>query len=319
MTLTPCARCAAPDGAHQPWCLLQAVIDRFLLPPAPPLTADQIADIAARAARDAAQTVLHELLGPERHLTPVPEVQAAPEPTPEPEPEPQPAPEVASTEPAADVLAAQLSETVRRHGGDHPKVSKLTLEREAAAELFVAEGLVKHDPNHHVSVPDLQAAYEAWRPLVGAPALPSNYLGAALRKAGYKKRQAYAGEAGGRYGSMKPMLWFGVAIKPLPEPAAEPPPAWMSSDSETKRADSANGYIGQWPGREIPNDFRNKIVVPILRAGKGWVYKKANSNGAGKPRLISPEGQVFTLPNTPSDWRALKNTTASLRKLGAAL
>lgn len=70
------------------------------------------------------------------------------------------------------------------------------------------------------------------------------------------------------------------------------------------------------PGKEVPQEIR-ELVTPLL--DQGFRYAKTNARGKGKPRLIAPSGQTYTLPNTPSDWRALANLKAGLRQLGAAV
>lgn len=349
-----CARCAT-DAAREAWHLLQQVVDR-LLPAAPPaavptpvldhdaLTA-LVTQAASQAAREAAREAIAELLGNRPDLRPVPasyppvsdiEVVGVPQgpwdylpgggmvqypggavgPAPEP-----------VTEPQAE-LEVQLTSTVARiRDRRNPAVA----EADAAADLWISEHVTTDGAGDRdwVSAPDLLAAYDAWRPTLDAPAISKMTMGHAMRRAGHtNRRQASRTDAPQFRVGPKPMLYFGIrlrtaALAPAPveddapkEP--EPAPAWMSSPSERKREDT-DGYAGQWPGREIPADFRNSIVVPILRSGKGWEYRRNNGNSKGKPRLISPEGRTFVLPNTPSDWRALKNTAASLRKLGAVL
>lgn len=308
-----CARCAGPAGAHQPWCVIGSLVERFLAPPAPTLDIAAVTEMVRAAAREAAREAVTELLqGMERR----PDLRAVPEPPDEPEP----------VAPAARSLEAQLGETVAQrarqaHGGqrEHERAEKA-----AAADLFVSEKVTAGGKGAFVSSPELMAAYEAWRPTIEAPALTPRDLGMAMTRAGHtNRRQARAGDPGFGYGTPLPNLYFGIALKAA-EPAApaEPEvlPEWMTSASADKRKVSDADripYDGPYPGREVPAEFRNKIIMPILKSGKGWTYAKGNANGAGKPRLISPDGRVYSLPNTPSDWRGLRNTMATFRKAGA--
>jgi hypothetical protein len=77
-------------------------------------------------------------------------------------------------------------------------------------------------------------------------------------------------------------------------------------------------YKGDLPGREIPKAYKDEIVKPLIE--QGWTYRKANSNGKGKPRIINPQGRVYTLAKTPSDVKGLMFCKTQLKvRLGAAL
>lgn len=330
-----CSRCAGPDGAHQPWCLLQQVIERFLTPPrmvtAPAertmLTVGEATALAREAAREAvAEAAAHWLTldqqaamdvaldaGREAEVKPVKVEPVVVEPV-----VVQPTGEAEAMAEYATEASAREPEPQKR-----TRVSPATQEKEAAADLFVAEYVYFHDRTAVLPAPAVMAAYEAWRPHIDAPAISAIQLGAAMRRAGHTDRRQAAARDGYPASGPRPMLYFGLALREVPATTppveATPPPPPVLADRRAQREDAAPAYEGAWPGREIPADFRNKIVVPILRSGKGWEYRKGNANGRGKPRLISPEGRTFTLPNTPSDWRALKNSTSELRKLGAAI
>ncbi|CAB4203540.1 hypothetical protein UFOVP1382_153 [uncultured Caudovirales phage] len=43
-----------------------------------------------------------------------------------------------------------------------------------------------------------------------------------------------------------------------------------------------------------------------------------DKTGAGHWRVASPSGPIF-MPSTPSDWRAVKNMRAALRRAGIAI
>lgn len=90
----------------------------------------------------------------------------------------------------------------------------------------------------------------------------------------------------------------------------------VSTRQEHREHRASTALLGDRPGRELYQEYR-ELIAPLLR--QGWRYAKNGPNGKGKPRITSPEGRTFTLPNTPSDWRGLKNTRKELRSLGAAL
>jgi hypothetical protein len=330
-----CTRCSAPAGTHHEWCTLSRLIERFLPPPPPPpLDRDALAAMVTQAARDAAREAVTEamalavdaarqaareavteLLGIERqHLQPVPP--SPPEPPAEPTPEPEPP---AESQPPADGGRERVRD--RR--------SPATLEAEAAADLFVQEVVTPGEG--WVSSPDLAATYEAWRPTIDAPPIHAQFLGAAMRRAGYAKRQAVSSDGAafkGR-GTPKPILYLGARLReaeapsedhtsepcptpsPPPSPAAEPP-------TKVRARKYPDGYAGDRPGREIPRDYVEQIVMPLI--ARGWTYHRNNANKKGKPRMISPDGARYALANTPSDWRGLENAKSHLRRyLGASL
>jgi hypothetical protein len=73
------------------------------------------------------------------------------------------------------------------------------------------------------------------------------------------------------------------------------------------------GYAGDRPGRELSREYVERVVMPLIQAG--WIYHKSNRDGRGKPRLIGPDGQRYSLPNTPTDCRSVKNAQADVRRL----
>lgn len=307
-----------PPGPSCPSCtdplrnLVQQLLERFLGPPAP--SAAQLSVIIRQAARDAAREAVAEVLAKagDRQPDPLP----APEPAPEPEPEPAATPQ--------EALAAELTEAVeRRRGGLQPASSPAVLERQAASELFVSE-CVEHAEGLHawISSPDLLAAYEAWRPVIGAPPVAARDIGLAMGRAGYVKRQAHSGlDPRWRVGP-KPILYLKARLRataathPAPEPTPEPeqPAAPRPVPRPEDEAEGRIPYSGPYPGRELASKEMREAVRQLLRQGNGWAYARSNGNGSGKPRLIGPDGHTYTLPSTPSDVRAMRNTMATLTR-----
>jgi hypothetical protein len=92
---------------------------------------------------------------------------------------------------------------------------------------------------------------------------------------------------------------------------AEP---WMQNPPSKR---TRTMYAGARPGREMPKEYR-EVVNKILDGQPGWEYQPPNGR-TSKPRIINPDGRKFTLPNTPSDVRGIRNTITQLKRLGALL
>lgn len=278
----------------------------------------------------------------------------------------EPAQPPAAPSPQAE-LAAELAESVARHPASRPtpepvvdhrepatsessprvrdRQTPATAEKEAAADLFVAE-CVEHDERSHeellretgrarsyVTAPELLAAYEAWRPRIDAPPLTATQLGGGMTRAGYvNRRQARTSDAPEyrEKGATRPQLYFGVRIResaddaapedhtgtPSPTLVERPEPSEIERERARRRT-ARECYSGHRPGREVTREYRERIILPLIE--QGWTYYRANSNGKGKPRVVSPRGDTYALANTPSDWRGLKNAQSYLRRLGAVL
>lgn len=98
-----------------------------------------------------------------------------------------------------------------------------------------------------------------------------------------------------------------------------PTDAWTPPVEEAKpKTRASKALAGEKPGKELPQEYR-ELIEPLLRQ-PGWTYSRTGGSRRGKPRITNPAGLSFTLPNTPSDWRGVLNTRASLRnRLGADL
>lgn len=205
-------------------------------------------------------------------------------------------------------------------------------ELRAATELFVSEFIVPAEPRDYVTSPQLADAYRAWRPTIDAPeANPMREvraLGVAMRGLGYRGRQDH--RISGADGKSRPQCYFGVQLKPSEPARSEPEPeakAETPADYTTRireiaqKARHASAVVidkGDRPGRELVDDTIREYARVLVKE-QGWTYYKNNANSGGKPRIINPEGKSLTLPNTPSDFRASKNTRAQLRRMGANL
>jgi hypothetical protein len=208
-------------------------------------------------------------------------------------------------------------------------------EKRAAVDLFISECIQRVGGSTVLAVPDAMTAYETWRKrhLADAPALTHpRTLGDRMKVAGFTARLAEKGEGGwtGVKGQYRPTVYVGALLTveeedtstDRPATSEEEAPEWMQdppASLERARARKASAkHEGDQPGREIPRDYREQIVLPLI--AQGWTYYKTNGNGAGKPRLVSPDGRRYSLANTPSDHRGLLNAKSHLKtKLGAAL
>lgn len=241
-------------------------------------------------------------------------------------------------EPARPELEQKLGESVAQHAPAAPPVTggadptKPTPEQLAAVELFMSEQVVD-DPAGRVPTQELRDAYDEWRHQIDGPELAGPIkFGRAVRelRPDLQKGQLNYGEAKAE-NTPRYTYWRGITLRPKQtarEPETEdhtPPvvellPAICASPTKPPRHERRQravpvGYNGDRPGREIPRDWAEQIVRPLIAAG--WTYRRSNSNGKGKPRVIGPDGQHYALANTPSDWRSLKNTRADLRRMGA--
>lgn len=291
------------------------MIERLFPPPAPQAPALDIAQLqtlVTSAAREAAREAVAEALATVRAPLSAPAPEPAPEPT--------------------AVLAGELAESVERATEPAPPApapaptrNALTADREAALDLFIGD-CIDRAGTGALTVSEIAAAYDRWRKVIDAPALPNTAHGAniavgkAMTRAGIAKVRA---DIPG--GSSKVMTYPGTRLRegtdqedhsatPAPEPAPQPPTLLIE-----RRARARDTYDGPYPGMELKHKEMREAVRALLRSGKGWSYARCNGNGSGKPRLISPDGRTFTLPNTPSDNRALKNTLATLRRAQAQM
>lgn len=302
---------------------------------------ERVATIAAQAARLAAREAVAEFLG---QTAPKADLRAVPTPA-----------ETLAEDLAESVEKAEATEVTTEATTEAttespraPRKAQGMDEREAAVDLFLAEMLDQRDVpqspadqraaierGEYVTPDMLLAAYDAWRHHLDAPAVPVRDLGYGMRRAErngvlrFSRRQARGNDAGFSWDAPKPTLYIGLVLKTPTVAEAEAaeaaesegpapvPTEWTRSPSEDKHKGETT-YAGQYPGREIPREFRD-LIIPVLKRDTGWRYFKANGNGAGKPRLVSPSGAVHTLPNTPSDWRALKNMKGTLRQAGLAV
>lgn len=222
-----------------------------------------------------------------------------------------------------------------RYAGKH--VDPAAAERRAAADLFVAECVTAaDDPADSVTSAQLAEAYDAWRPAIAGPPVHRTILGSAMRAAGYEAHLTTRAEAGP--GGHRPTRYTGVRLKHAaaaadgddqeghPAPGSDLPAehhAWIPASREACEPASAptclpvSGYTGKRPGREIPRRWRDELVEPLLE--QGWEYRPTNARRRGKPRLLGPDGQWYSLPNTPSEHRGFLNARSQLRRMGAVL
>lgn len=282
---TTCARCAGNDGAHHPWCLLQSFLERLVAPPAPAVTAEQVATIARQTARE----LVLEL------------VPALPLPVPSPPAE----------------VPARIEPTVPA-----PR-RRVASDKECAADLFLADR-VQRDAGGRVTVPELLAAYDAWRPVIGAPPAGARTIGTAMSRAGYTDKEVVRKPDAHRYGGIRPTIYLGVRLRqdfpeaPAPE-VEEAGPRCYCDDEGVHCAQHArpevrpDRYTGPRAGGEVSREYRVAINAWLAEWGpRGFSYAKHNVNRQGKPRILGPAGGAFILANTPSDVRGLRNTMSDL-------
>lgn len=320
MTTGPeCPRCRVQGGAHQEWCTVSRLVERWLTP-APAFDPAALMATVTQAAREAAREAVMEVLG----ATEIPHLRALPE----------PAAEVAEVPEASarEDLEGQLAEAVEKatKPSRAHRANAEADERNAAADLFVAE-MVTADgaaEDAYITAPQVMECYEAWRWTIEAPSMHPRILGLAMTRAGHadRRRQATRRDPGFAEGPL-PVLYKGLRLRvpqaqPTPEAEAEtaaPPTERSSTDRKGRtKVSYPSDYSGDRPGREIPREYREQIVMPLISAG--WSYYRNNANGMGKPRMVSPEGKRYSLANTPSDWRGLENAKSHLRRyLGASL
>lgn len=55
----------------------------------------------------------------------------------------------------------------------------------------------------------------------------------------------------------------------------------------------------------------NRLVISLIK--QGWYIKK----GSKHKKAISPDGDVTTIPSTPSDWRAEYNFAQDIKRIKA--
>lgn len=185
---------------------------------------------------------------------------------------------------------------------------------------------------------DMQPAPDKWMPsttlLESAqkidPNMTMRHVGMAMRVLGFtEKRQIRIDEERGA-----PVHYRGLAPKedtPTPAPEPERERSLEEQMAERRAAETAAKaelpqptpvkeryrYDGPRPGGELYQEYRD-LLEPLWSV-PGWSYAPNNPNGGGKPRVTNPEGTQYVLPNTPSDVRAIKNTRAALRRLGAPI
>lgn len=178
------------------------------------------------------------------------------------------------------------------------------------------------DPDGWVAAPELLRLVQAIRPETIA-----REAGIAMRILGYteKKQLPMARPLPGD--GARPMHYRGLRWKgnTIAEPPSEPPldeqmaqrrAAEEAAKKQLPKTEYAEPYRyeGPKPGKELTPELR--ALLEPLWTQPGWSYAPRNPNGGGKPRVISPEGTQYILPNTPSDVRGIRNTRAALRRLG---
>jgi hypothetical protein len=150
------------------------------------------------------------------------------------------------------------------------------------------------------------------------------YLGYILGNLGHRKDKApgpsrpVPGHPGSGENPVQPYgrsIYYGIRLKGVEPAVPDVLPDWMQNPDTKERTP----YVGDRPGREIPKEYREKIVLPLIEE-QGWRYYRTGVNGKGKPRLVNPEGKSYSLANTPSDVKGLLFLRGQLRsRLGADL
>lgn len=239
-----------------------------------------------------------------------------------PQPEPEPEAEPVLRAPGA-FGGMPLTSAGAKAQADADRELAVPLVRRFADACMVITGDEKAD---RVRGDELRAAYELWAEANGLPKLIARTFGMGMTALGVNKKQVLLPDK-----SAAPINYLGVQLKPMdqwvmpesqpqPEVEAEPEPEsrpeWMKPENGYAKSEKPT-YEGDQPGGEIAPDYRTKIVLPLIE--QGWVYRRSNANGGGKPRITNPQGKTFSLASTPSDVRGIKNTMATLRRMGARI
>lgn len=330
--MSVCPRCRGMGGAHYAGCLLQNLIERWLGPDYPlsgpsPVAQTQLEyDEIEQHVERATQPLIDQIAAMRAELDAALEAITRPDPTPsgweealaaaaaekvdEPEPEPEPAEQPADGEPTT-----RSEEDRRKAASDRFKKYDAEL-RDRALPIVrrVIEERTVPDPDGWLPGYEFAAVVKQYNPDINHRA-----VGIALGELGYAKRQIRQSNG------VAPLHYRGLKWKPEGQ---EPPleeqmekrrqaeTAAKAEDPKPERKERYR-YSGQRPGQEISAEYR-RMLEPLWSI-PGWSYAPHNANGGGKPRVTSPAGTSYVIPNTPSDVRAVKNTRAALRRLGAPL
>lgn len=265
---------------------------------------DALTDAITRPQSDQYMGRVHEPTNAPKPDAVVEREQSGEPPTPEPPPNDRPANRQGRSAEAMQAVRAKSVEAATNRG--------LPVMKQ------VIEQLTRPDPDGWIPGPDLLAAAQEIDPTISA-----REAGMALTRLGYPKQQRPWGGVG------KPAHYRGLAWKDNDPWKPERP---LDEQMEQRRAAEAAAkaemppepppkeryrYTGPKPGPELTPELR-KLIEPLWEV-PGWSYAPRNPNGGGKPRVISPDGTGYILPNTPSDVKGIRNTRAALRRMGAEI
>lgn len=317
---TTCPRCGGAEGAHFAGCVLQNLLQRWLGPEYPLWPPAAAVETADWDARDNVADLRLQIQAIRKDLDAAMEVIT------------HPAPEPASKDPLSDesalstfegefvdseVLEPDASPPVVPAGpvsrSEHTKRINDDIRERArpTVERVIAEQMVE-DPKGWVNGQDV---YEAARKI--DPDITQRAVGMILTESHEKQQRPIADGS-------KPAHYRGLAWKPEPTVKEQMEKrrqaeiaANLTSPPPKPKAKERYRYDGPRPGQEISAEYRG-LLEPLWEI-PGWSYAPSNPNGGGKPRVTTPAGTSYVIPNTPSDFRAIKNTRAALRRLGAPL
>lgn len=230
---------------------------------------------------------------------------------------------------------ARILHEIKSAAPDGPPPSRRTPAMEGMLKANAAEGSQAADVVKQILAERTEPDPDGWIPArdlltlarIIDPELTPRLVGLGLSTLGYTEKKQLPVADGSR-----PMHYRGLKWKdrktteaPAPEPPLEEQMAQRrAAEAEAQAAlpkpakqEEKYRYDGPRPGGELYPEFR-ELIEPLFSV-PGWSYAPTNANGGGKPRVITPEGTMYVLPNTPSDWRAVRNARAALRRLGAPL
>lgn len=203
----------------------------------------------------------------------------------------------------------------------------------AAVSLWAEENLADGEPTDYIRSAEIRARYNEWAADYDPDVVVNEHrvFGMLFSRACPQYKVGGVDERSADGKKVRTSTRTGVTWREhAPEEEAEPEEDGQVNEAELRQlieeakptarrpaVAEREPYTGDRPGRELPKDIRTLVSLCI---DQGFVYKKSSASGKGKPRLLHPSGKgMYTLPNTPSDWRSLANLRAELRKMGATV
>jgi hypothetical protein len=211
-----------------------------------------------------------------------------------------------------DLCAARKPErTYNTQGLDLARMERRQAQEDAAVQ-FVYD-CTDTTPGGRVKLNDLHAAYVEWYKANDRPYISKEFLRELLGEMGLES--APGRMSGDRTAGRPPLLVHGITLHQ--EEVTPRLPTVVVKAAKDKVAEK-HALLGAKPGGELPKEWR-ELIEPLITE-QGWAYERCNSNGRGKPRLVTPDGKTVTLPSTPHpNGRTLQNTRTFLKQNGAVL